>query len=86
MTIKTAISIDDTLFAQVDALTKELNISRSHLFSLAVREYIERHENRRILAELNATYGEPTSDEDEARLLKGYVRLHRENLQRDDGT
>src|SRR5262245_38325477 len=34
--IKTAISIPQPLFEQVEALTREMHISRSHLFTLAV--------------------------------------------------
>ncbi len=56
MTIKTAISLEESLFERVDALAKELNISRSHLFALAAQEFIERHENQHLLEAINAAY------------------------------
>jgi metal-responsive CopG/Arc/MetJ family transcriptional regulator len=63
-TIKTAISIQESLFDQVNDLAEELQIPRSQLFALAVEEFIKRHENRRIFETLNKVYnGEPDSDE-----------------------
>jgi metal-responsive CopG/Arc/MetJ family transcriptional regulator len=56
MTIKTAISLEESLFERVDALAKELNISRSYLFALAAEEFIERHENQHLLEAINAAY------------------------------
>lgn len=56
MTIKTAISLEESLFERVDALAKELNISRSYLFALAAQEFIERHENQHLLEATNAAY------------------------------
>jgi metal-responsive CopG/Arc/MetJ family transcriptional regulator len=56
MTIKIAILLEESLFERVDALAKELNISRSHLFALAVEEFIERHEKQHLLEAINAAY------------------------------
>ena len=47
--IKTAISIEKPIFDQVNDLAKNLKISRSRLFVLAAQEYIQRHNNLRIL-------------------------------------
>jgi hypothetical protein len=38
VTVKTAISIDKGLFEQAEAIAKELAISRSHLFTLALEQ------------------------------------------------
>ena len=63
-TIKTAISIQESLFEQVNDLAEELQIPRSQLFALAVEEFIKRHENRDIFETLNRVYdGAPDSDE-----------------------
>ena len=83
MATKTAISIDETLFAKVDALAKELEVSRSYLFSVATEEYIERYENRRMLAELNAVYDGSPVDEEDSKLLQGYTALRRRNAEAD---
>lgn len=41
--MKTAISIPDDVFADAEKLARELNQSRSQLYSQAVREYVARH-------------------------------------------
>jgi metal-responsive CopG/Arc/MetJ family transcriptional regulator len=65
MTVKTAISLDDSLFERVDALARELDISRSHLFALAAQQFIERYENRYLLEDINAAYDELPGPEEE---------------------
>jgi metal-responsive CopG/Arc/MetJ family transcriptional regulator len=54
--IKTAISIDKSLFEQVDDLAHELNTSRSRIFALAATEFIQRHKNIKLLEAINAAY------------------------------
>ncbi len=78
MAVKTAISLNDSLFEKVETLTRELNISRSRLFAIAVQEYIERHETRRMMAALNRVHDEYTNDEDRAiqREIQEYHRKH----------
>jgi metal-responsive CopG/Arc/MetJ family transcriptional regulator len=71
--IKTGISIQETLFEQVDALARELQISRSRLFVLAVEEFIQRHQNRKLLEAINAAYDDLPDPEEQA--------LHREMRQ-----
>jgi predicted transcriptional regulator len=41
--MKTAVSVPDDLFAQVDRLAKRAQRSRSEVYSAALREYIARH-------------------------------------------
>ena len=41
--MKTAISIPDDLFQEVETCTRRLRVSRSRLFADAAREYIARH-------------------------------------------
>jgi len=59
--IKTAISIEKPVFEQMDFLAKTLNISRSRLFTLAAREFIQRHNNIALLKQINDAY-EAASD------------------------
>ncbi|MBK6795438.1 MAG: ribbon-helix-helix protein, CopG family [Acidobacteria bacterium] len=60
--IKTAISIKDSLFEKIDQLARDLQVPRSHIFVLAVEEYLKRQENLQILARINEAY----KDEPEA--------------------
>lgn len=69
-TLKTAISLDDDLMRKADRAAREIGVSRSRLFSLALRDYLQTWENNRILERLNLAYGsEP--DETERRLTAG---------------
>jgi metal-responsive CopG/Arc/MetJ family transcriptional regulator len=63
-TIRTAISIQKSLFDQVESLAQQLNISRSHLFELALEMFIKNHQNQALLDEINQAYAdEPDPDE-----------------------
>lgn len=56
--VKTAISLDKDLFAQLESLAEEMPVSRSHLFGLALEDYLQRRENRLLLEQLNTAYAE----------------------------
>lgn len=76
-TIKTAISLKEPLFQRADALARELNVSRSRLFALAIEQLLERYDNLALLQNLNEAYQDfPT--EEEARVLEAMLHLHRE--------
>jgi metal-responsive CopG/Arc/MetJ family transcriptional regulator len=64
---KTAISIEKPLFDEVEALAGELEVSRSYLFTLAAREFIERHKNQKLLEAINAACKD-SPDKNEERL------------------
>jgi metal-responsive CopG/Arc/MetJ family transcriptional regulator len=75
-TVKTAISIDKSLFEQVNKLADKLDVSRSHLFVLAVEEFIRRYENEQLLRQLNQAYDElPLANEEQ--LLERMRASHR---------
>ncbi len=80
--VKTAISLPEPLFEQAESLAHELNTSRSHLFVLALEEFIRRHQNRQLLQQLNAAYGEGL-DLEEERLLRAMRHSYR-HLVEDD--
>ena len=74
--VKTAISINKSLFEQVNKLADELEVSRSHLFVLAVEEFIQRYENERLLHQINQAYDDlPLADEEQ--ILQGMRSPHR---------
>ena len=51
---------------RVDALARELGMSRSHLFALAVKDFVHRHENRQLLEALNTAYDDSPDPEEQA--------------------
>lgn len=62
-TVKTAISLEDTLFAKIDDLAKELNLSRSRLIALAAEAYVEQYQNQRLLDAINNAYDNDTEED-----------------------
>jgi metal-responsive CopG/Arc/MetJ family transcriptional regulator len=75
--IKTAISIQDSLFKQADALAREMHISRSRLFVMAVEDFIQRQQNQQLLEKINLAYeNEPTPAEEDR--LNKMRRQHRQ--------
>ena len=56
--IKTAISIEESIFKQMDALAKKSKISRSRLFAIAAREFIQKNKNLDLLKALNDVYSD----------------------------
>lgn len=53
---KTAISIEKPLFEEIDALAEEMEVSRSYLFAMAAREFIQRRKSQKLLEAINAAY------------------------------
>ncbi len=76
-TVKTAISIQESLFDQVNDLAEALQMPRSRLFTLAVEEFIKRYENRSIFEALNEVYDEAPDSGEEA-LQEGMRRQQRQ--------
>ena len=74
--IKTAISLDEVLFQEAEAVAQELHLSRSGLYARALQEFIERRKSQKLLDALNAAYADPLDAEDQA-LLRGIRRTQR---------
>ena len=51
--MKTAISIPDGVFEEVEEFAKSSQMSRSQLFTVAVSEYINRHAPDRVTTSMN---------------------------------
>ena len=63
--MKTAVSVPDDLFAQADRLAKRSSLSRSEVYSAALREYVARHAPDEVTVGLDAVLadlGEPGPD------------------------
>ena len=55
--VKTAISIRDEIFEAAERCARALGMSRSELYSTAVKEFVHRHSRQRITERLNEVYG-----------------------------
>jgi len=62
--MKTAISVPDDLFEKVEELSEELHLSRSRIFTEAVRDFISRRKNEKILQALNRVYSEAETEQE----------------------
>lgn len=78
--IKTAISIQQSLFDQAAALAHAMHISRSRLFALAMEDFLQRHENHQLLERINTAHTD-TSDSEEQALLRRMRRSHRQTVE-----
>ncbi len=63
--VKTAISLQEVLLQKIDALARELDISRSRLFALAAEEFLQRYQNQQLLEAINAAYDDLPDPEEE---------------------
>ena len=59
--MKTAISIPDPVFQAAEGLAQRLGMSRSQLYSKAVREFTEAHKNQNVTEKLDAVYRSETA-------------------------
>lgn len=78
--VKTTISIQQSLFEQVEALARELHISRSRLFAIAVEDFMQRYENQRLLERINDAYADTTTPDEQA-LLRRMRRQQRQMVE-----
>jgi len=63
--MKTAISVPDEVFDGAEDLAKRLKVSRSELYSRALREFLARHSPDRVTRTLNEVCDEVDSRSDE---------------------
>ena len=64
--MKTAVSVPDRVFNAGERLAHRLGISRSRLYSEALREFVERHDDDQVTQRLNEVYGKEPSAVDPA--------------------
>ena len=77
-TVKTAISLQKSLFEQVEALAQEMHISRSRLCVLALEDFINRRQSQQLLERINVAYEDvPTPSEKtlQQRMRRQHKRL-----------
>lgn len=58
-TRKTAVSIDEELFARADLLARDMGVTRSGLYSRALEQYLRQKEDAALLVEIDEAYSNP---------------------------
>ena len=77
--MKTAISLEDELLLRADRTARQMGISRSRLFSVALEAYLRKRRNQEMLSQLNRVYADHPSPE-ERRTVAGMKRRFRSTI------
>ncbi|MBN2049290.1 MAG: hypothetical protein JW760_02495 [Spirochaetales bacterium] len=70
--MKTAVSITDDLFFEAEEAARQLGLTRSGLYALALLEFIKTHKPDEITAKLNHVYGTGLKEPDVDLAAAGY--------------
>jgi len=62
--MKTAISLPNKVFEEVEKFSKEHQYSRSEVFAMAVKEFLEKKKSEEVLNVLNEVYSEAETPEE----------------------
>jgi metal-responsive CopG/Arc/MetJ family transcriptional regulator len=77
--MKTAISVPDSVFHEAEVLAKQMGISRSELYTEALKAYLRKHNKNQILEKLNEIYSEESSELDPVLAKMQFMFLPRED-------
>ena len=77
--METDISIPDTIFDQAEALAEQLGISRSELYTQALKVCLKNYNRDQILEKLNQVYSEESSELDPILAKMQFMSLPRED-------
>jgi metal-responsive CopG/Arc/MetJ family transcriptional regulator len=75
--MKTAISIPDETFKEVEHFAKEHKYSRSEVFAIAIKEFLEKYKSRQLFTLLNDVHSDIEAAEDtkvREKALKHYAK------------
>jgi metal-responsive CopG/Arc/MetJ family transcriptional regulator len=68
--VKTAISLDKSIFEEVDALAREMKVSRSRVFVMALENFIRDHQDRQLFDKINQAVADAPPDKTEQKQLQ----------------
>jgi metal-responsive CopG/Arc/MetJ family transcriptional regulator len=80
--VKTAVSLQKSLFDQLETLASQMKVSRSRLLAMALEEFIRHRENQQLLEKINRAYDD-APDATEQMHLRKMRRLHRDIVEGD---
>ncbi len=69
-TVKTAISLNKTIYHRMDVMARRLKVPRSRLCAMALEEFFRREETKALMRTLNEAYAKPSPPEDQAALKR----------------
>lgn len=77
--MKTAISLPDSVFDEAESLARQLGISRSELYTNALKAYLRKYNRDEILGKLNQIYSQESSKLDPVLAKIQFMSLPSEN-------
>lgn len=77
--MKTAISLPDPVFEEAEALARQLGLSRSELYTKALKAYLRKYNRNQILNKLNQVYSKESSELDPVLAKMQFMSLPRED-------
>ncbi len=80
--VKTAISLQEDLFKEVNVLASKLHVSRSKLFVMAVQDFIKKEESKKLLSQINNAFSDSANVDESAVHSKMRVKQAK-NLKRE---
>lgn len=63
--VKTAISLPSELFDEGEEIADKMGVSRSRLYAMALKDFLEKRENEELMLRINNAYADETDDEEE---------------------
>lgn len=75
--MKTAVSLDDDLLQEADEAARQMGLSRSRLFAVAISEFLKRKKQEQMLRQLNEIYAEGITPVDKRVLRQIKARVRR---------
>lgn len=75
--VKTAISLQKSLFEQVETLAREMKVSRSRVFVLALENFIRDYQDKQLFDKINQAFEDAPPDDVEQVRLRQISRQHR---------
>lgn len=77
--METAISLPDSVFEEAEALAQQLGLSRSELYTKALKAYLQKYNRKQILHKLNQVYSQESSELDPVIVEMQFMSLPHED-------
>jgi metal-responsive CopG/Arc/MetJ family transcriptional regulator len=77
--MKTAISIEAPVYEEAESAARQMGVSRSKLYTLAIHEYVQNHNPEFVMDRLNHIYGKQAAALDEDIMQAQYDLLSGED-------
>lgn len=67
--VKTQFSLSKSMLERIEALAREMKISRSRLLAIAFEDFFRHYQNRQLLEQINQAYQDGPDEEEQKWLM-----------------